>query len=236
MNYYYEPIETATATGPEKPRWSRYARGDDYHHLVKKRLKALLAAITAAYPQVNGVACVDTSPVMEKVWAQRAGLGWQGKHTVLITREYGSWVFLGELLLDVALEPDRPFEEDLCGDCTACLEACPTGALTGPYRIDASRCVSYLTVEHRGSFSREDAGLLNGWLYGCDLCQEACPWNARAARPSPESAFAPREFITAFDWENWVDLSREQWEVLLEGSAARRIGYEQLMRNVRAGT
>ena len=237
MNYYTgPPVETATATAtattPEQPRWSSYAWGDDYHRLLKKRLKALLAEIAATFPRVNGIACVDTSPVMEKVWAKRAGLGWQGKHTVLITRDYGSWLFLGELLLNVALEPDSPFEEDLCGSCTACLEACPTGALTDPYRIDASRCISYLTIEHRGDFSREQADLLNGWIYGCDVCQEVCPWNLRSAKPSAERAFAPREFITAYGWEDWAELSRERWSELFKGSAARRAGYERLRLNV----
>ncbi len=241
---YYPPVKTVVSLAMNyytpgsrrnAPLWSRYAGGDDYHRLLKKRLKTLLGEITAAYPQVNGITCVDTSPVMEKIWAQRAELGWQGKHTVLITREYGSWVFLGELLLDAALEPDQPFEENLCGDCTACLEACPTGALTGPYRIDASRCISYLTVEHKEPFSQEEAGMLNGWLYGCDLCQEACPWNTRLARPTAETAFTPREF-TAFDWEDWAGLSRERWDELLKGSAARRIGYEQLMRNIQTRT
>jgi len=243
MNYYTgPPVETTTATAtatatantPDAPRWSNYAWGDDYHRLLKRRLKALLAEVAAAFPQVNGIACVDTAPVMEKVWARRAGLGWQGKHTGLITRGWGSWVFLGELLLDAALEPDAPFTEDLCGSCTACLEACPTGALTATYQLDARRCISYLTIEHRGSFSREQAGWLNGWIYGCDLCQEVCPWNVRFARPSPETAFTQREFIAAFGWVDWAALGRERWGELLSGSAARRAAYEGLKRNVAA--
>jgi epoxyqueuosine reductase len=171
---------------------------------------------------------------MEKVWAQRAGLGWQGKHTNLITRDYGSWVFLGELLLDVVLEPDPPFEEDLCGSCTTCLEACPTGALTEAYRIDARRCISYLTIEYRGAFSQEQAEWLNGWIYGCDLCQEVCPWNIKFARPTTEAAFTPREFITAYGMEDWEELTKEQWHNMLWGSAARRAKYTGLVRNVRA--
>ena len=141
MNYHTPPSAPLGAG----PRWSNYAWGDDYHKLIKKRLKALLLEVQKAYPNVSGRVCVDTAPVMEKVWAQRAGLGWQGKHTNLISRDYGSWLFLSELLLDVALPPDLPFEEDLCGSCTACLEACPTGALDEAYRIDARKCISYLT-------------------------------------------------------------------------------------------
>ena len=236
MNYYTGPLAntaTAAATAPERPRWSRYAWGDDYHHLLKERLKALLSEITAAFPQISGMACVDTSPIMEKVWAKRAGLGWQGKHTVLVTREHGSWIFLGELLLDVALEPDPPFTDDPCGTCTACLDACPTGAITAPYRIDTRRCISYLTTAHDGPF-RPDQPSLHGWIYGCDICQEVCPWNERSAKPSAERAFVPREFITTFGREEWRNLSREQWDSLLRDSAARRIGYDGLRRNIEA--
>jgi len=255
MNYYTGPPDVS---GSGSPRWSRYAWGNDYHRLLKERLKALLNETAAAFPRVNGTACVDTSPIMEKVWAERAGLGRQGKHTILITREYGSWLFLGELLLDVALEPDRPFgpsptlrtgsaqarplgyaqrgrpfEDDLCGDCTACLDACPTGALTAPYQIDVRRCISYLTIMYKGPF-RPDQPSLHGWIYGCDVCQEVCPWNLRCAKPSPEPSFMPREFITTFGWEDWRELSRERWENLLQGSAAHRIGYAGLRRNIEA--
>ncbi len=229
MNYYTGPPD---ASGSGSPRWSRYAWGDDYHRLIKKRLKALLSEVTTAFPGVSGITCVDTSPVMEKVWAQRVGLGWQGKHTNLVTREYGSWVFLGDLLLDVELEPDSPFEDDLCGSCTACLEACPTGALTAPYRIDARSCISYLTIEHRGPFDREQAAMLNGWIYGCDICQEVCPWNVKFARSTDEEGFRPRGFISAFSWDDWRALDRETWDRLLRGSAARRAGYTGLRRNI----
>ncbi len=234
MNYYTGPPDASgSSSGSGSPRWSRYAWGDDYHHLLKERLKALLSEVTAGFPQVNGIACVDTSPIMEKVWAQRAGLGRQGKHTILITPEYGSWLFLGELLLDVALEPDPPFADDLCGSCTACLDACPTGALTAPYRIDAARCISYLTTMYKEPF-RPDQPSLHGWLYGCDVCQEVCPWNERSAKTSPEPSFVPREFITSFGWEDWNRLRQEQWDELLQGGAARRIGYAGLRRNIEA--
>ncbi len=234
MNYYTGPPDASGSSSCSgSPRWSRYAWGDDYHRLLKERLKTLLNETTAAFPRVNGIACVDTAPIMEKVWAQRAGLGRQGKHTILITREYGSWLFLGELLLDVALEPNQPSEDDLCGDCTACLDACPTGALTAPYQIDVRRCISYLTTMYKEPF-RSDQPSLHGWIYGCDVCQEVCPWNLRCAKPSPEPSFMPREFITTFGWEDWRELSRERWENLLQGSAARWIGYTGLRRNIEA--
>ena len=240
---YYPPVKTVvslamnyhTPTPPRPagaPKWSRYAWGDDYHRLMKKRLKSLLKELKSAFPGINGLACVDTSPVMEKAWAQRAGLGWQGKHTNLITRDIGSWVFLGELLLDVALPPDLPFDEDLCGSCTACLDACPTGALTEAYRIDSTRCISYLTIEHKGDLTRNEGRMLSGWVYGCDICQEVCPWNIRFAQSSPEKAYQPREFITNYQWNDWLDMSREAWDRLFRGSAARRPGYDGLRRNV----
>ncbi|UCH63764.1 MAG: tRNA epoxyqueuosine(34) reductase QueG [Fidelibacterota bacterium] len=230
MNYYTGPA-VKTVTAPEHPRWSRYAWGDDYHRLLKERLKALLDEVATAFPRINGISCVDTSPVMEKVWAEKAGLGWRGKHTILITREYGSWLFLGELLLDVPLESDQSFEEDLCGDCTACLDACPTGALTAPYRIDVRRCISYLTTMYKEPF-QPDQPALHGWIYGCDICQEVCPWNLRSAKPSPEPAFAPREFVNTYGWEDWEELSQERWGDLLQRNAARSIGYAGLRRNI----
>ena len=243
---YFPPVQTVVALAmnyhtpaPQQPdgspRWSRYAWGDDYHRLLKKRLRALLRELTVVHPDVNGIASVDTSPVMEKVWAQRAGLGWQGKHTNLITRDYGSWVFLGELLLDIALEPDPPFEEDLCGSCTACLEACPTQALTAAYQLDATRCISYLTIEHPEGVDPDDGARLDGWLYGCDVCQDVCPWNVRFAQPSPEQAFQPREFISNYSWSDWAGLSFGTWDRLLRGSAARRPGYQGLKRIAAAG-
>lgn len=230
MNYYTVSAERS----PGVLRWSNYAWGDDYHRLLKKCMRQLLASIKEAYPEVEGISCVDTSPVMEKIWARRAGIGWQGKHTNLITRDYGSWLFLGEILLSVELAADPPFNSDYCGSCTACLEACPTGALTGAYEIDAQRCISYLTIEYRGSFDKTQRNNLNGWLYGCDICQEVCPWNTRFAKPSMEKSFAPRDFILAYTGERWSGLTREDWDSLLRGSAARRSGYEGLLRNAHA--
>jgi len=151
LNYF-----TGNASShPDVGKISNYAWGDDYHDLIKSRLYNLLREIKSKYPIINGIACVDTSPIMEKDWAQKAGLGWIGKHTNLITRDYGSWIFLGELLLDVELEYDIPFDDDLCGTCTACLDACPTDAFPEPYVLDSNKCISYLTIEHRGDLPTE---------------------------------------------------------------------------------
>ena len=162
---------------PDVGKISNYAWGDDYHDLIKSRLYQLLGGIKTKFPHINGIACVDTSPIMEKDWAQKAGIGWIGKHTNLITRDYGSWIFLGELLLDAELDYDEPFNDDLCGSCTACLDACPTNAFPEPYVLDSNKCISYLTIEHRGNLPTELEDKLTGWIYGCDICQEVCPWN-----------------------------------------------------------
>ena len=156
-------------------KFSNYAWGEDYHDVIKTKLFSLLKTINKKNPEAKGLVCVDTAPIMEKVWAQRAGLGWQGKHTNLISTDYGSWLFLGEIILDIDLEIDEPFSKDLCGTCTACIDACPTQALD-EYVLDSSKCISYLTIEHRGDFL-EDKNDLSDWIYGCDICQEVCPWN-----------------------------------------------------------
>ena len=181
-------------------KFSNYAWGEDYHDIIKSKLYTLLNDITANYPDIKGIVCVDTSPIMEKVWAQRAGLGWQGKHTNLITRDYGSWLFLGELLLDVELEYDDEFKDDLCGSCTACIDACPTYAL-GEYEIYADKCISYLTIEHRGQF--ESHTELHNWIYGCDICQEVCPWNQKFSQITNEKKFYPKEEILSWQDADW---------------------------------
>ncbi len=229
MNYFTGGQEKLP--GPYK--FSNYAWGEDYHLILKNRLKELFQWIQSQVPGVQGIVCVDTSPVMEKGWAQKAGLGWQGKHTNLITREYGSWLFLGELLLDIELESDAPFEHDLCGTCTACLDVCPTGALS-PYRIDARKCIAYLTIEYRGPFIRGEPGQLYGWIYGCDLCQEVCPWNQKFQQISSEQAFQPREEILSWDQQNWDNLNEGEFRKLTCRSALKRVKFAGLKRNIKA--
>ena len=227
MNYY---------TGDEQDdlrsdyKFSNYAWGDDYHIVMKKRLFQLLNWITENNSKVKGLVCVDTSPVMDKVWAQRAGIGWLGKHTNLISRDHGSWLFLGELILDLKLEYDRPFEEDLCGTCMACIESCPTQAL-GEYKIDARKCISYLTIEHRGDFP-DDKSDLHGWIYGCDVCQEVCPWNEKFSIKTGLDEFKPREEIANFKRDDWDNLSEEDFKKIFKGSAVKRTKYVGLKRNI----
>ena len=227
MNYY---------TGDEQDdlrsdyKFSNYAWGDDYHIVMKKRLFQLLNWISENNSKVKGLVCVDTSPVMDKVWAQRAGIGWLGKHTNLISRDHGSWLFLGELILDLKLEYDRPFEEDLCGTCMACIESCPTQAL-GEYKIDARKCISYLTIEHRGDFP-DDKSDLHGWIYGCDVCQEVCPWNEKFSIKTELDEFKPRVEIANFKRDDWDKLSEEDFKKIFKGSAVKRTKYVGLKRNI----
>lgn len=211
-------------------KFSNYAWGEDYHDIIKSKLYTLLNDITANYPDIKGIVCVDTSPIMEKVWAQRAGIGWQGKHTNLITRDYGSWLFLGELLLDVELDYDDEFIDDLCGSCTACIDACPTYAL-GEYEIYAEKCISYLTIEHRGEFGQNTE--LHDWIYGCDICQEVCPWNQKFSQITNEKKFYPKKEILSWQDADWENISENAFRKIFKGSAVKRTKHNGLVRNIK---
>ena len=210
MNYYVGK-EQSDLTSDFK--FSNYAWGDDYHLVIKSKLFSLLEFIKNKKPNVKGLVCVDTAPIMEKVWAQRAGLGWQGKHTNLISTDFGSWLFLGEIIIDFELEPDDPFTKDLCGSCTACIDACPTHAL-GEYELDSGKCISYLTIEHRGDFI-EGHDDLDGWIYGCDICQEVCPWNISFSKISEEKYFEPRTDIINNTDQKWLEINQEKFLSLI---------------------
>ena len=220
---------------PAAGKISRYAWGDDYHDVVGGKLKALLAWIKAECPEAEGKACVDIQPLMDKAWAARAGLGWIGKHTNLITREYGSWVFLGELLLNLELDYDAEASEDHCGTCTLCIEACPTGAITEPYVVDSNRCISYATIELRApaDIPAEVADRLDGWLYGCDICQDVCPWN-RFEQPTAEARFEPREGNVSADLAALLELTPDTYAARFRRSAVKRAKLAGLQRNARA--
>ena len=228
LNYFTGVTVDSTDIG----KISNYAWGDDYHELMKPRLYQLLRKIKSIQSKVNGIVCVDTSPIMEKSWAQKAGLGWVGKHTNLITRDFGSWVFLAELLLDVELEYDNPFSEDLCGTCTACLDACPTQAFPKPYVLDASKCISYLTIEHRGDLPVEMENELSGWIYGCDICQEVCPWNITFSQLCTDTSFLPRENLQKRPLSQWKLLTEDEFRKLFKNSAVKRTKYIGLKRNI----
>jgi epoxyqueuosine reductase len=229
MNYYTDIAHREEAG---KGRISRYAWGDDYHDLLSKRLRLLLQWLLEENPGSEAKLYVDTGPVMEKVWAERAGIGWEGKHTNVITPEVGSWVFLGEILTTLSLERDEP-AADHCGDCALCIDACPTGALVEPYVLDSRRCISYLTIEHKGPIDPEIGRNFDGWVYGCDTCQDVCPWNGKFARPTVEEAFMPRDGNIAPDLQTWRNMGPEEFRARFKGSPVTRTRLEGLKRNVR---
>ena len=211
---------------------SNYAWGDDYHNLLKNKLFTLLDYIKSFDKSLNGICCVDTSPISEKVWAQRAGLGWIGKHTNLITKDYGTWVFLGEIITDFKLEYDKVFTTNLCGSCTACVEACPTDAIIGDYKLDATKCISYQTIENRSEIPEEFIGKMDGWIYGCDICQEVCPWNHRFSVISNEASFQPRDFLKNNDINFLYDLNQEEFSKYFKNSPMKRTKRNGLKRNI----
>jgi epoxyqueuosine reductase len=209
---------------------SVYARNRDYHDVVKKRLKALARWMVAAFADTGVKVFVDTAPVMEKPLAQQAGLGWQGKHTNLVSRTHGSWLFLGEIYTTLDLRPDAP-EVDHCGSCTRCLDICPTEAFPAPYRLDARRCISYLTIEHHGPIPEEFRKPMGNRIYGCDDCLAVCPWNKFAAAHE-EPAFAPRAALTAPKLAELATLDDAAFRALFSGSPIKRIGRNRFIRNV----
>ena len=213
-------------------KFSNYAWGDDYHIVIKKYLFNMIEFMQSILGEFKFRVCVDTSPVMEKQWAMRSGIGWIGKNTNLITRDYGSWLFLGEILIDKKVEPDQFFDNDLCGSCTACIDDCPTDALVEPYILDSSKCISYLTIEHRGKIPKEKADKIDNWIYGCDVCQEVCPWNIKFANKTEDLHFYPRSQIKEKNKiEDW-NIDREEFNKIFKKSPVKRTKYEGFKRNV----
>lgn len=228
LQNYYTPHRH---TSPGKI--SRYAWGDDYHTVLREKMRVVLSGLQEIDPNIRGKICVDTSPVMEKPWAVRAGLGWIGKHSNLITREIGSWIFIGVMLLNVELEPDVPFTEDHCGSCTACLDACPTIAIVEPYVVDSAKCISHATIELRGeTLPVEVAENLDGWLYGCDVCQDVCPWN-RFETPTVEARFEPRNHQTSLGPDSVFAMTHDEYIERFRGSAIKRAKLSGLRRNAK---
>lgn len=231
MSYAPASDPLALAAHPELARISAYAQGGDYHKTVKKALKALARFIVGQAPSELKV-FVDTAPVMEKPLAQAAGIGWQGKHTNLVSREHGSWLFLGVILTSLELEPDTPADHGQhCGSCARCLEACPTQAFLGPHRIDARRCISYLTIEHDGAIPAEFRTAMGNRIYGCDDCLAVCPWNRFADAAAANRAFLPRAELAAPRLTDFLALDDAAFREMFAGSPIKRIGVKRMIRN-----
>ncbi len=227
---YYAPHQHANEEGSGKV--SRYAWGDDYHEVVGDRARQLSSWLIRMFPGERAVWYVDTGPVMERVWAARAGIGWIGKHTNVITSDMGSWVFLGEIITTLELPVDAS-ATDHCGTCVRCIDACPTDAIVEPYVVDSNRCLSYLTIEHRGPVDPSLHDKYERWVFGCDICQDVCPWNRKFATETPETRFQPRTGNVSPSLDEWSGMTAGQFAARFVGSPIRRPKYEGLLRNVR---
>lgn len=227
----YNTATSETRVPSGSTRIARYAQGDDYHDVLKRRVRALVAWMAAeAGPGLEAWSCVDDGPVQERVFAEQAGVGWIGKNTCVINPSLGSWMFLAEIVTNAALVPDSP-ATDQCGSCTRCLDACPTGALVAPYSLDATRCLSYLTIEVRGAVAESWRTAVHSELFGCDICQEVCPWNRRA-KVTEHPAWQPRAGTEPAPILDWCRRSDDDWRAQLKGSAMRRAGLRRLRRSL----
>jgi len=226
INYF--PDRTSS---PEHPKISKYAHGRDYHKVLKKKLKQLFYSINENFGPVNGRFFVDSAPVLEKEWARRAGLGWIGKNNLFINPETGSYCFIGEIICDLELEADKPVEEQ-CGACEKCLKACPTGALIQPRMLDTRKCIAYITLEHKGEFPDQWKGQTKNQLFGCDICQDVCPWNKKA-RETHEPDFKTRSSVINISQSDWRNMDEEEFENRFRGSALKRKKLEGMKENLK---
>lgn len=225
LNYY--PSEEQV---PDTYKISKYAYGQDYHQVIKAKLRELHAFISREIGEVNGRAFVDSAPVLDKVWAARSGLGWIGKHSNLLTQQVGSFYFIAELIIDLELEYDTPVT-DHCGSCTACIDACPTEAIIQPYVVDGSKCISYLTIELRDEIPTSFRDKMDDWAFGCDVCQDVCPWN-RFSKPHSEPLFNPHPDLLGMSKKDWEEITEEVFQKVFKGSAVKRTKFKGLKRNI----
>ena len=213
---------------------SKYAYGKDYHKVLKKKLKKLFASIREKIGKIEGRVFVDSAPIHERAWAKLSGLGWVGKNSLLINKNKGSYFFLAEIICDLELEYDEPVL-NRCGSCTRCIDACPTDAITEAQVIDAKKCISYLTIENKENIPEELSGSLNNSIFGCDICQDVCPWNKRST-PHNEKEFLPNKELQKLKRKDWIELTEETFNKIFEGSAVKRTKYKGLTRNIKALT
>ena len=215
---------------PDAPKISRYAYGKDYHTVMKDKLYVLLQKIRDEIGEVDGRCFVDSAPVMERAWAKKAGLGWIGKHSLLLTKSTGSFYFIGELIIDLDLAPDNSVA-DYCGSCTRCMDACPTDAIPEPYVVDSNRCISHLTIEYKEAIPSWFSDKIDNWAFGCDICQEVCPWN-RFSKPHTEKAFDPHPDLLQMNKSEWMEITEEVFREIFRQSAVKRTKYTGLKRNL----
>ncbi|MFO8148149.1 MAG: tRNA epoxyqueuosine(34) reductase QueG [Gillisia sp.] len=226
LNYY--PEETQTE---DSYKISKYAYGTDYHFVIKDKLKELLQFMKNEIGDVDGRAFVDSAPVLDKAWAAKSGLGWIGKNSNLLTKQVGSFYFIAELIVDLELETDSPVT-DHCGSCTACIDACPTQAIVEPYKVDGSKCISYFTIELKEELPNSVKGQFDDWMFGCDICQDVCPWN-KFSKSHKEPLFNPHPELLEMDKKAWQELTRETFDEIFRKSAVKRTKFVGLKRNIR---
>ncbi len=225
-NYYPSQSQNIAA-----PKISKYAYGQDYHEVIKHKLQEFLSSLKEKIGDFNGRAFVDSAPVMDKVWAAKSGLGWVGKNSNLINKQNGSFFFIAELIIDVELEYDGPIK-DYCGTCTKCIDACPTEAIVAPYVVDGSKCISYLTIELKDEIPQQFKNKMDGWAFGCDVCQDVCPWNS-FSKINSEPLFNNNNGLLNFSEVEWQDMSEETFNVIFKHSAVKRTKYKGLKRNLK---
>lgn len=230
LSYNYFPDEEKTQRD-DSYKIARYAYGQDYHYVVKDKVKELLEYIREEIGEVDGRAFTDSAPVMERAWAEQSGLGWRGKNSLLLQRNKGSYFFLAELIIDLDLEYDYPFSTDHCGTCTKCIDACPTNAIIDEKTVDGSRCISYFTIELKGAISNSFKDSFEDWMFGCDICQEVCPWN-RFSKPHKESQFEPDSRLLNYDKSQWREITQEVFSEIFKKSAVKRTKFTGLIRNI----
>lgn len=226
LNYYPEEQQIA-----DTYKISKYAYGQDYHFVIKDKLKELLHSIQSEIGEVSGRAFVDSAPILDKAWAAKSGLGWVGKHTLLITPKVGSFNFVAELIIDLELEYDYAIT-DHCGTCTACIDACPTEAIVAPYVVDGSKCISYFTIELKEAIPTEMKGKMDDWVFGCDICQDVCPWN-RFSKAHSEPLFNPHPELLSFSKKDWQEITAETFSKVFKNSAVKRTKLQGLERNIK---
>ncbi|MEB2783134.1 tRNA epoxyqueuosine(34) reductase QueG [Algoriphagus persicinus] len=228
--YNYYP-EEKLPSGKSDIKLAKYAYGEDYHFVIRDKLNEFLEILKDEIGEINGRGFVDSAPVMERQWAQKAGLGWLGKNSLLLNREMGSFFFLAELIIDLKVAPDTPLAKDYCGTCTACIDACPTDAIVDNGVVDGSRCISYLTIELKDAIPVEFKGKMENWAFGCDICQDVCPWN-RFSKPHHEPLFTPNEEFKHLSKSDWQEITEETFSKVFKKSAVKRTKLAGLKRNV----